>query len=484
MRQLAMRRLLPMWMFPTSDLKYRLTLRVVAVSAACFAIISAYLLVDADRTVRARIDSIAGIAARTLELQHGKTQWINQPRSVFPDLQDVAGSVMMPGVCIAYRANGGAILQRVCGGPQSEEATAPYLFAAFYRNLFDPGREAASPVQFKGATIGEAVVSVDPATLTSQAWHDAGRIMAVLAITLPLLGGLVYAALARALRPTRLIRAGLERIAADDLSARLPPFDLAELTAIRDVFNHLAESLGMALAERNELTRRLIALQDDERRHLARELHDEFGQSLAAIRALAASARQGAAQGDPDVAAECDGIARMAGNMMETLRGALFRLRPPDIDELGLAASLEGLIAGWNGRSRGQCRFEIGLSGDFEDLPADLAAGLYRIAQEAITNAAKHAGASRIKLDVAVHKAGAVHGDGFSREVELVVADDGAANDRPVKSGMGLLGMRERVASLGGRLTFENGRSGGFALRVVISTESARRRSEVAEFAA
>src|SRR5262249_48168263 len=162
----------------------------------------------------------------------------------------------------------------------------------------------------------------------------------------------------------------------------------------RDVFNHLAESLGMALAERNELTRRLIALQDDERRHLARELHDEFGQSLAAIRALAASARQGAAQGDPDVVAECDGIARMAGDMWEARRGALLGRRPPETDERGRVASLEGLIAGWNGRSRGQCRFEIGLSGHFEDLPGDLAAGLYRIAQEAITNAAKHAGAS------------------------------------------------------------------------------------------
>ena len=454
--------------FPTSDLKYRLTLRVVAVAAACFAAISAYLLVDADRSVRARIETIAEIAARTLELQHDKTQWINQPRSAFPDLEDVAGSVMMPGLCIAYRNTSGDIVQRVCGGPQSEEASPPYLFAALYRNLFDPGRDAQSTVRFRGATIGEAVVSVDPATLTSEAWHNAGRVMTVLAFTLPLLGGLVYAALARALRPTRLIRAGLERIAADDLSARLPPFDLAELTAIRDVFNHLAESLGMALAERNELTRRLIALQDDERRHLARELHDEFGQSLAAIRALAASARQGAAQGSPDVQAECDGIARMAADMMETLRGALFRLRPPDIDELGLVASLEGLIAGWNGRSRGQCRFEIGLSGDFEDLPAELAANLYRIAQEAITNAAKHAGASRISLRVTVREGETVRSDRLSREIELIVEDDGALNERPIKSGMGLLGMRERVAALGGRLTFDNGRRGGSVLRVVI----------------
>jgi signal transduction histidine kinase len=182
--------------------------------------------------------------------------------------------------------------------------------------------------------------------------------------------------------------------------------------------------------------------------------------------------------------AECDGIARMAADMMETLRGALFRLRPPDIDEFGLVASLEGLIAGWNGRSRGQCRFEIALSGRFEDLPADLAAGLYRIAQEAITNAAKHAGASRISLDVAARETDAVRGDRASCEIELIVADDGAANERPVKSGMGLLGMRERVASLGGRLTFENERNAGSVLRVVIPADAARRLSDVAELAA
>src|SRR5581483_8961571 len=159
-------------------------------------------------------------------------------------------------------------------------------------------------------------------------------------------------------------------------------------------------SLGMALAERSELTRRLIALQDEERRHLARELHDEFGQSLAAIRALAASARQTAAQDCPPLLSECDGIARTSTVMMETLRGTLFRLRPPDVEELGLAASLEGLIAGWNGCSGGRTRFEIRLHGDFEHIPVTLGAGLYRIAQEAITNAAKHADARRVTLSL------------------------------------------------------------------------------------
>jgi signal transduction histidine kinase len=289
-------------------------------------------------------------------------------------------------------------------------------------------------------------------------------------VTLPLLCGLVYAALARALRPTRLICAGIERIAANDLSARLPAFDLAELSAIGDVFNHLAQGLGTALAERHELTRRLIALQDDERRHLARELHDEFGQCLVAIRALAASAGQSAALDCPGLSSECDSIARTATHMMESLRGTLFRLRPPDLDELGLAASLEGLIAGWNGCSRGRTRFEIRLYGGFESLPAAFGANLYRIAQEALTNAAKHADATRVILRLTMHEAPSIGVDDAAREIELAVNDDGEANDRdpPLKSGMGILGMRERVASLGGRLSLEAGANKGFALRVVI----------------
>jgi signal transduction histidine kinase len=470
-----------MWTFRKRDLKYRLTLRVAAVAAFCFAAVSAYFLFEADRSVHERVDVIAGIAAKSLQLQQDRLHWLADPRTRFPDLTDTATAVMAPGLCIAYRGNDGVIVQRFCGGAENS-ARPPEAFAAFYGWLFDPGREAVRTVNVRGAKVGEAVAWVDPATLTAQAWHDAGRLMVVLALTLPLLCVLVYAALARALRPTLVIRAGLERIAANDLSARLPPFDLAELSAISDVFNHLAESLGTALAQRNELTRRLIALQDDERRHLARELHDEFGQSLAAIRALAASVRQSAAQDHPELLGECDSIERTAGSMMETLRGALFRLRPPDIEELGLAASLEGLVSGWNGRSRGQPRFEIRLDGSFDGLSPSIGTNLYRIAQEALTNAAKHAGATRVLLELAIRDVPA--GGEVPREIELCVADDGRAGDHAVKSGMGLLGIRERVESLGGRMSFEAGPGRGSVLRAIIPVAPAKAPSVAPEYVA
>jgi signal transduction histidine kinase len=273
---------------------------------------------------------------------------------------------------------------------------------------------------------------------------------------------LVYATLADALRPTRAIRAGLERLAAGDLSARLPPFDLAELSVVGDVFNHLAGSLQTTLSERNALTRRLIVVQDEERQHLARELHDEFGQCLAAISALAASAGQTAQQECPALMPECQSIARTAAHMMDALRGALLRLRPPDVDELGLSASLEGLVAGWNTRSGGRTRFSIELSGEFGALPRDFAASLYRVAQEAITNAAKHAQASRVTLHLRLQEATAAD---HRAQIEIAVDDDGqAAGDRTLKSGMGLLGMRERITALGGRLSLDTSRPSGLVL--------------------
>jgi signal transduction histidine kinase len=304
--------------------------------------------------------------------------------------------------------------------------------------------------------------------VTAEAWRALSRLLPVLAGALVLLCVLAYAALARALRPTRLIRAGLERIAAGDLTARLPPFDLAELSAIRDAFNQLAENLAAAIADRNELTRRLIALQDDERRHLARELHDEFGQSLTAIRALASAAGQSAAKVCPELSSECDSIGKTAADMMSTLRGALFRLRPPDIDELGLAASLEGLVSGWSRRQCGRTHFEIRLSGPVDSVPETVGLNLYRITQEALTNVARHADAKQVRLQLALSEPGDACNGEAAAAIELTIEDDGRAGDQAGRPGMGLLGMRERAAALGGELNFETRPSGGSRLHVVI----------------
>ncbi|HUZ67856.1 MAG TPA: histidine kinase [Beijerinckiaceae bacterium] len=460
---------------PTSrlDLKFRLALRVAALAAFCFAAAAAYVLFETDRFERARADWIAEVVAKDLALQQDQMHWVRGAPDQFPDLQRVAMALMAPGLCIAYRAQSGEILQRLCSGAAPSNTGAPQLFADLYQRLFGAGRESARPVIFRDEARGEAVASIDRQSLIGQSWRETSRLAVIMAGTLLGLCVLVYAALADALRPTRAIRAALERLAAGDLSARLPAFDLAELSAVGNVFNQLAGSLETTLAERNALTQRLIAVQDEERRHLARELHDEFGQSLAAISAVAASAGQTARHDCPALTPECDSIARTAAHMMEVLRGALLRLRPPDVDELGLAASLEGLVAGWNTRGGG-ARFSIELSGEFDALSRDFAASLYRVAQEAITNAAKHAQASRVTLRLRLQKAA---GADQRTYIELAVDDDGKAGaDFTVKSGMGLLGIRERIAALGGRLSIETSRPSGLVLRAQIPVPPAAAR--------
>lgn len=442
------------------DLKLRLTLRVAALAAICFLAVAAYALFDSDRLARAKVSRIAEIVAKDISLQQAQAQWYSLSSDRTPDLQRVAAPLMEPGLCVAYQDKTGAFRQGICNGTLSDEVAAPQSYAALYRAIFHPGQPISKPLLIGGETRGVATAMLDPAAQIGQSWRETSRLLSVMAFTLAGLCLAVYAALARALRPTHVIRGGLKQLAANDLSARLPNFDLAELSAISDVFNALAQKLETTLAERNALTRQLIAVQDEERRHLARELHDEFGQSLTAIAAQAAAAAHTAERECPPLHEECRGILRTTSGMMSVLRGALIRLRPPDIEELGLALSLEGLVASWNSFEKDRTQFDLAIVGPVHDLPQSISASLYRIAQEAITNAAKHARARHVQLRVEV----------LQTDIILSVEDDGETmlHGLPPKAGMGLLGMQERVASLGGTLCFTRRAEGGARLIATI----------------
>jgi signal transduction histidine kinase len=452
--------------YPKIDLKLRLALRVVALAACCFLGATMYALMDANRAAESRVAQAGNIVARALALQHAQLAWVNPASGLFPDVPRVAAAFSTPGLCIEYRAGNGAVSQRTCNGLAPGDVPCPALFVWLYTLAFAPGREMAFALYRGDPGMGAAVVALDRQSVIAQAWRDTSGPLAVMAVMLLGLCLTVYAAIARALRPTRVIVAGLERLAAQDLGARMPAFDLAELSRIGEVFNQLAGSLEETVAQRNELTRRLIEVQDEERRHLARELHDEFGQCLAAMAAMAASAAQTAQEECPALLAECRSMESIAARMMEALRGTLVRLRPPDIDELGLAQSVEGLVAGWNRSGRSGTRYEVELCGRFNALPPGFAVNIYRIAQEALTNAAKHAEATHVRLRLA--RLGAA--DRADSEIELIVEDNGSAGDADIggKVGMGLLGMKERIAALGGRLSFEAAQPCGLVLRAVI----------------
>src|SRR3977135_472729 len=129
------------------DLKFRLFLRVVALAGLCFAAAAAYVLFETDRSARARADWIAEMVAKDRDLQKGQSHWHKREPNQFPDLQRVAAAIMAPGLCIAYRAQSGEILQRLCSGAAPDDTGAPQFFADLYQRPFDAGRGSARPLR-------------------------------------------------------------------------------------------------------------------------------------------------------------------------------------------------------------------------------------------------------------------------------------------------------------------------------------------------
>lgn len=202
---------------------------------------------------------------------------------------------------------------------------------------------------------------------------------------------------------------------------------------------------------RTALLQRLVTAQEDERRRLSRELHDELSQYPAAIQ-LGIQALRDLQSGDPAWRRHVTQLQELTTALGQNIHTLAYQLRPPTLDDHGLLAALETHIEEWSARygitANVQC---IGL--DKRRLPPHLETTIYRVTQEALTNVARHAHAQRV--DVIVERR--------DQHVQLIVEDDGQGFDvdtvldaADAEHGLGLLGMRERVAVMSGTMTIES----------------------------
>jgi signal transduction histidine kinase len=219
-----------------------------------------------------------------------------------------------------------------------------------------------------------------------------------------------------------------------------------------------------AEGQMRQLSQQLVRAQEDERRHLSRELHDHVGQMLTALRLeLGTAERSRSTSGDAFGRAIAESK-RLAETMLRTVRDLAMGLRPSMLDDFGLQPALEWLARDFARRS--DIRVDLSVEGAFERLPDAHRTCIYRVVQEALTNGLRHAHATCINVQL-IDRGG---------RVELTVADDGVGFvTSPSPTGLGLLGLDERVRELSGRLsiTSENGR--GTTLRVTMPVPVAPR---------
>ncbi len=324
-------------------------------------------------------------------------------------------------------------------------------------------RALAYPLSFRGAPLGALRVNSNPLSEFEELEAYVTNDIALLALANLAMAISIYWIVRRGLRPVRQIKGALTLLADGKLETRLPHFRLKDLDEICDRFNHCATALEEAAASRRELTRRLINVEEEERTRLARELHDELGQSLTAIKVDAAYIAREAAGQAPRIESCALGIETLSGEVMELTRGMLARLRPHGLETVGLRESLKELISGWESRVAERFGCSLTMNEAVDELSPELNITLYRLVQECLTNAVRHSRARSVAIRLAAEPLPCGE---LPARVWLRVQESGveAHAATPAAQGMGLLGMRERVQAHGGELTISTQPGEGLAL--------------------
>jgi two-component system sensor histidine kinase UhpB len=346
---------------------------------------------------------------------------------------------------------GGDIKFRGAGtSPQSgpEKPAAGRVPGWFVRLLALPELARHTPILIRGERVGELVFEPDMVADVYEKWIGFLAIVASgAALTLVTLA-ITYLTVDAALKPLRDLGSGLARLRDGHYAGRIPCSGPPEIAESCEAANELAATLTQLDRENRSLLRKMVSIQDEERRDIARELHDELGPLLFAIRANIIAMVDNGAAGQDDFDSPAQKALQSVEALQLTNRRILDRLRPMHIEEFGLQSSIQKLLRGVRSQVPAiDVTFEIDPALDTID--AVVAQTVYRVMQEGITNVLRHARATRMRL-----KATAADG-----KVQVEISDDGVGMPADVVMGRGLTGMRERVRALGG--TFELFRGDG-----------------------
>lgn len=450
------------------DLRSALILRIVIVSSVCLCCASLYVVYQTERNSTADMSRIANILARQTAVQLEMTG-----REMSAPMWDgFLSSVARPGLCVEYtdasRHSGG----RSCFGERGDRR-APRLFESVYRQLTAGRSMVVEAVPSRRAEGAFVVVSIEPGARAEEAWTTIDGLLRFSVLIVFIFGTGAYIAIDQALQPARDIVCVLSRFSMGDRKLRLPEFRVREFKQISEGFNRLVSDLEMNLSEREALTHHLIVVQEQERQRLARDLHDEFGQYLAAIGARASGMEAVAIAEGSALVADVRRISEVTAELMKLLRDMLLRLRPPIIDEMGLTAALDGLVESWNESVRG-VHHSLQISGDVDTLPDSIQIGIYRFMQECITNVAKHSDARCVIGRIAHETNMTVSKLNARSVVQMSVEDDGSATsvETGSHSGFGLRGLRERICALRGSFEIRVRPRGGWVVCATIPVAS------------
>lgn len=444
------------------DLPRRVMRRAMAVAVLTLLGALALGLARTDADIDGEVQAAMSLAAAMSRLTQASSL---SDAELIAVLQAREGETPLRHLSLALRDGAGRLLLGRLQGPESSRLVE--ALTDLHRR-WRPGTEV-QPVTWPLPRPGR-----EPWTLTLAAQRDSerreavaylGSLLGVLLLGMALMLAVMSWNVRAAFRPLQGLLAAIGRIQAGDPAAAraIPAMPTGELEQIATALRALGQALDVAQAERRMLGHKVQSLQEEERMRLSRELHDEFGQRLTAIRIDAAWLAQRLRE-LPDVQPVVQGMAEQCAAIQNDVRGLLARLQPlggaaeadQPIPVDALTELLQGLAGGWRTSALGALQVGLEMSaGHDRTLPRDLALALYRITQEALTNVARHSQATNVEVRIAW--------PGDAPAVEWSVSDDGvglADSDAALRRGNGLAGIKERVWAFGGDLQLKAAKPG------------------------
>jgi len=409
---------------------------------------------SAGPRIRAEDDSIARLTIETVDLALGDLQSSTDPARDLVNLMDRLARIRHAHVYLEQPAD----RRSVPGVRRTWDVSgAPLWFAKLLQTERAPVRV---PIDLKGQNLGTIVIASKPGDEIAEIWDATAFTLNAGLALITAVFALTTFAVRQALMPVQNLGRALQLMQGGDFAVALPQTGPPELAEISARLNELAQALQRSRDDNSRLTEQIISLEDHERRELARELHDEFGPYLFAVRAnlsaIQAEAERDASPAGTARAKKCAAALDQISALQQLNRHVLQRLRPPALNQLGLNGALRGLVANWRENNAG---VTIELSDDSGGVSLDSTSELtvYRVVQEGLTNAFRHAHATTIRVEIKRP---------LPNRLTIRVADNGEGDAETTKPGFGLSGMSDRVRALGGTIALTNPPEGGFALNV------------------
>jgi len=431
------------------SLRYQINIRIL-ISSLCILMLGGSIAIRQARdAVNKEVDSSINLAVQLItfgfsqasQTPFNETDWlpkfnsINQTRHLSIQLKEPSGQI----ISFAHK-------NRQTYNDEKPPQWFINLVAVHYPKV------EHQITSFKGEQI-TLIIEANPLDEITEVWQESIAFFGSLCLLTLFTFLAVNLAFNKALKSIAVIVNALKVIETGQYSQKLPNFSIQEYDSIAKAINHMTGELDAGQQENRALTQHTLEIQEDERQRLSQELHDELGQSLTAIKVIAVTAGrcQPEATGtSADIKQTTDSIVTICDHLMTVVRSMMHQLHPLVLTELGLKATMEDLLNHWSIRNP-ELKIAITCPDEVDFLEQKITIQIFRIVQECLTNVVRHAQAKQAAISLEIERQGKA-----GAALRLQVTDDGqgCAIDK-IKTGFGLLGMRERINSLGGEFTIQ-----------------------------